>query len=292
MKTLFVVLSAALAAAAGAEAQAPPTVRIRTAGTSTIEGRYGPVEPQDLADISSNGGFYGKHNVAVHGALDVLVGGRYFVLRQGTDRVMLVPFNPADYVDLARLMGSDVDVTGIVRTLPAQQKTVPCPAAGGSALESKCEDPLLPELPNSQPNWPPTSITVVTMSDRGTGRSARGAGPASLTDTGIVAAAAAGKPVRALGQFRGADLCRDLPTASRRDPADWVLLTSEGPVWVTGHRPEGSGFHLDPAYRGDTARWLEVTARVEVAGEVRYLKATKVSLIPRPEDASATACPP
>ena len=92
-----------------------------------------------------------------------------------------------------------------------------------------------------------------------------------------------------VGQFRGANLCRDLPMASRRDPADWVLLTSEGPVWVTGRRPAGRGFELDPAYRGDTSRWLEVSGKVQVVGGVRYLKAGKVAMVARPGDASRPA---
>jgi len=295
MKTgpALVALLMGTAAMAAAQVPAAPTVRIKTAGTSSIEGRYGPVQPEDLADIASNGSFYQQHHVVVHGTLDVLVESRFFSVRDGAARVMLIPFSSADFVDLARLVGSEVDVTGIVRTLPASQKTVPCPAvAGGSALESKCNDPLLPELPNAQPTWPAASITIVTMSDRGTGRSARGRGPASLADTGVEAAAAAGKPVLASGQFRGANLCRDLPTTSRREPADWVLLTSEGPVWVVAHGPEGSGFHLDPADRADTARWLQVKGKVEIVGGVRYLKASKVALVPRPEDASAAACPP
>jgi hypothetical protein len=294
MKTAraLVALVMGAAATAAAQAQAPPTVRIKTAGTSSIEGRYGPVQPEDLADIASNGSFYQQHNVVVHGTLDVLVESRFFSVRDGAARVLLIPFSSSDFVDLARLVGSEVDVTGIVRTLPASQKTVPCAATGGSALESKCNDPLLPELPNAQPIWPATSITIVTMSDRGTGRSARGGGPASLADTGVVAAAAAGKPVLASGQFRGANLCRDLPTTTRREPADWVLLTSEGPVWVVAHGPAGDGFHLDPADRGDTARWLQVKGKVEIVGGVRYLKASKVSLVPRPEEVSAAACPP
>ena len=95
---------------------------------------------------------------------------------------------------------------------------------------------------------------------------ARRRGARTLAETGVAAAAAEGKPVRAIGQFRGANLCRDLPTESRRDSADWVLLTSEGPLWVTGRRPAGKGFQLDPAYRADTARWLEVTGKVAGRG--------------------------
>ena len=98
--------------------------------------------------------------------------------------------------------------------------------------------------------------------------------------------------MKAVGQFRGANLCRDLADATRRDPRDWVLLTAEGPVWVTGRRPEGRGFRFDPAYRGDVNRWLEVTGRVTVAGEVMYLSAGKVAMIARPPEAEATPCAP
>ena len=116
-------------------------------------------------------------------------------------------------------------------------------------------------------------------------------GPPSLADTGLEAAAAANKPVRAIGQFRGGNLCRDLPETTRRDSADWVLMTTEGAVWVTGRRPEGKGFRLDPADRADTSRWLEVNGRVEVAGEARYLKASRVALIARPGESEPAACP-
>ena len=135
------------------------------------------------------------------------------------------------------------------------------------------------------------SITVVRISDRGTSGGPRKE-RRTLADTGLDAAAADGKPVRALGQFRGANLCKDLPEASRKDPADWVLHTPEGPVWVTGRRPAGQGFQLDATYRGDTTRWLEVRGKVLILDTVRYLKATRVSLIPRPPEAEPEPCPP
>ena len=136
------------------------------------------------------------------------------------------------------------------------------------------------------------SITVLSLSDRGTGLSARRPGGRTLAETGVEAAAADGKPVRAIGQFRGANLCEDLPTVTRRDPADWVLLTPEGPLWVVGRRPAGKGFRLDPAYRADTTRWLEVTGKVQLVDSVKYLKASKITLIPRPAETQPEPCPP
>jgi len=253
-----------------------------------VEDFYGPAEPQDLEQIAYSGSSYQKHNVRVRGRLADLVPGRYLMLMEGAVRVMLVTFNDADYHEISALMGLEVEVKGIVRRIPASQKRLPC--HGGTYVESKCEDFMLPELPDKQMDWPEQSITLLTISDRGKGlprKDTRG-----LADTGIDAAAADGKPVRAIGQFRGGNLCKDLPEASRRDPLDWVLQTSEGALWVTGRRPAGKGFQLDPAYRADTNRWLEVRGKVLILDNVRYLKASNVALIPRPEDAEPAACPP
>jgi len=297
-----VVVSAALVAvtAAMATAQVPVPSPATPFGHGpsdpppvSVEGHYGPPEPEDL-DLIANGVSAQKRNVKVKGRLADLIGGpvggaRYLSLTDGAARVVLVPFQAQDYEDLATLVGVEVEVTGIVRALPTHhQQKVRC--YDGMYLESKCEDFLLPELPDWQQGWPSVSITVIRLSDRGKEPVHRA--PRALADTGIEAAAADHKPVRAIGQFRGGNLCGDLPVSSRRLPVDWVLRTPEGPVWVVGHRPEGDGFHLDPAYRGDTARWLEVRGKVEIVEGVRYLKAGHVALASRPEEAAATACPP
>jgi hypothetical protein len=253
-----------------------------------VEDSYGPPEPQDLEQIATNGAGYQRHNVRVRGRLDDLVPGRYLMLTDGVLRVMLVTFFDADYRDISVLLGLEVEVTGIVRRIPGRQQIRPC--HGGSYVESKCDDFLLPQLPDGQIGWPEQSITLLTISDRGKGLERKGT--RKLADTGVDAAAADGKPVRAIGQFRGANLCQDLPEASRRDPADWVLHTAEGPVWVTGRRPAGRGFQLDAAYRGDTTRWLEVKGKVLIVDNVRYLKASNVALIPRPAEAEPEPCPP
>jgi len=253
-----------------------------------VEDQYGRPEPRDLAEIANSGTAYQKQNVRVRGRLADLVPNRYLMLTDGAARVMLVTFFDADYREIAALMGLEVEVTGILRRIPGRQKLLPC--HGGSYVESKCEDFDLPELPDAQMGWPEQSITLLTISDRGKGLPRKDT--RTLADTGIDAAAADGKPVRAIGQFRGANLCKDLPEASRRDPLDWVLQTPEGPVWVTGRRPAGKGFQLDPAYRADTNRWLEVRGKVLILDSVRYLKASNVALIARPEDAEPASCPP
>jgi hypothetical protein len=241
-----------------------------------IEDAYGTLEIVDLERLAHSGRSYHRRLVQVRGVVGDLVPGRYLDVREGAASVMLIALEEGDYHDYATLLGADVDVTGVARVLPAMQRTVPC--RGTTVPESKCEDWDLPALPNAQPGWPAVSITVTKMMDRGTGRS-----------PGRSDAGGAGEAV--VGQFRGANLCGDLPVSSRRGGADWVLLAADGPLWVTGRPAAGRGFRLDPGHRGDTSRWLKVAGKVMIAEGVRYLKARKVEMIAQPEEAQAAPCP-
>src|SRR6185295_10748229 len=103
-----------------------------------------------------------KKNVRVRGRLADLVPGRYLMLTDGAARVMLVTFFDADYREISVLRGLEVEVTGIVRTIPGRQQLRQC--HGGSYVESKCDDFLLPQLPDRQMGWPEQSITLITIS--------------------------------------------------------------------------------------------------------------------------------
>jgi hypothetical protein len=84
-----------------------------------------------------------------------------------------------------------------------------------------------------------------------------------------------------VGLFRGRNLYGDL-SGTVADPSAWVLKDGSSAVWVFGRKPEGKGFKLDPQYKGDTSRWLEVTGRVLVLNDVVCLKASKVALTSAP----------
>ena len=73
------------------------------------------------------------------------------------------------------------------------------------------------------------------------------------------------RPVTVAGRFRGrpAVAAGALP-APNRSRWDFVLNVDDGTVWVTGIRPAGWDFDLDPLSPADASRglWLEVTGTV------------------------------
>ena len=243
---------------------------------------YGPPQPAELSLIAYNGQQYHRTHVRTNGELRTLgTSLTYFILAEGNARVLLIP--ALEGGDAARpLLGRRIELTGVVRVLPSTQANVLC--HGQSVPASKCEDPELPALPNARVDWPPVSITFFGMSDAGTS-DAKAAGPGGLSLAAIATDASTyvGKTVSVVGLFAGNNLFGDLPAGSQRSPTDWVLKLGAHAVWVTGKRPEGKGWRLDPGYRGDTVRWLEVTGRVESVGGITFLRASKVSLTSAPK---------
>lgn len=121
----------------------------------------------------------------------------------------------------------------------------------------------------------------------------RDAPEATLEDLVTKPAQFDGKTVTVRGQFRGANLFGDLPSASRQRSSDWVLKEDLFAAWVTGRKPKGPGWELDTGLRRDSGKWLQVTGRVTVAGGVVRIQASDVVLSkPRSEAAAAAAPPP
>ncbi|HEY7699718.1 MAG TPA: Ig-like domain-containing protein, partial [Vicinamibacteria bacterium] len=93
-----------------------------------------------------------------------------------------------------------------------------------------------------------------------------------------------GKQVVVLGKFRGSNLYGDLSIKEKRTPLDFVIKVADAAIWVTGRRPRGKGFRLDPAKRRDTGEWLRVVGEpFEETGTV-YLRALKVEIAEEPSD--------
>ncbi|MEO5894633.1 MAG: Ig-like domain-containing protein [Vicinamibacterales bacterium] len=92
-----------------------------------------------------------------------------------------------------------------------------------------------------------------------------------------------GREVKVVGRFKGRNLYADLPQALGKTKWDFVLQSAEGALWVTGVRPKGKGFDLDPVARVDTGRWLEVTGVVSIIGSTPYITASALQLATAPQ---------
>jgi hypothetical protein len=98
-----------------------------------------------------------------------------------------------------------------------------------------------------------------------------------------------GKPVTVRGRFRGRNLAGDMPSWPKQSENDFVLQAADGAVWVTGVKPRGKGFELDPQARRDLGRWLEVTGTATVAGGLPMIRATSISQATPQDDIAAAA---
>jgi hypothetical protein len=90
-----------------------------------------------------------------------------------------------------------------------------------------------------------------------------------------------GTVVRVRGQFQGKDLfgeaaCKGSPAAG------WVIKDGSFWVWVTGRKPEGKGWKLDPTSRSDAERWVEVAGKLELRDECVLLQASDVMVVSAP----------
>jgi Bacterial Ig-like domain len=103
-----------------------------------------------------------------------------------------------------------------------------------------------------------------------------------------------GRTVRVVGQFRGRNLFGDLPSASERRHSDWVIKDDLFAVWVTGKKPKGGGWQLDPGLKRDSGHWIEVVGRVDTRGGVVYIQALSVEQgkAPGPTAAAEPPAPP
>ena len=96
-----------------------------------------------------------------------------------------------------------------------------------------------------------------------------------------------GREVRVIGRFKGRNLYGEVPQALGKGKWDFVLQSADGVLWVTGVRPRGKGFDLDPGARVDTGRWLEIKGVVERVGNLVYINATTVQEAAAPSETVA-----
>jgi len=269
--------------AAAGRAQTPPTQQPpRERELPTPRQQYGPAQPEELTALAISPDEYQRRNVVTRGYLGILPGDRW-LLSDGGAQLMLIPVVELSATGLREMLGHRIEVTGIIRVLPERQGSC-CPLCRPPIPQSVCDDPALPALPDRRPEWPRGSITATGVVDIENYRAAQTdrRGASTIGDALASPAAKAGKSVRVVGRFRGANLFGDLPADTRRAAGDWVLQDGDLALWVTGKPPKGKGFDLDPGNKMDTGRWLEVEGKIEAMGPVSYLKASRVQLVARP----------
>jgi hypothetical protein len=87
------------------------------------------------------------------------------------------------------------------------------------------------------------------------------------------------------GRFRGrnlhADVAGPLPTPTKWD---FVIQSADAALWISGLRPKGRGFELDPSARVDTGRWVQVTGTVRREGAKVWLEAREIELSSAPDE--------
>lgn len=92
------------------------------------------------------------------------------------------------------------------------------------------------------------------------------------------------REVRVSGRFRGRNLYGDVAQPLNKDRWDFVLQSADAALWITGMRPKGKGFELDPGARVDTGKWLEVTGVVRQQGAQVWIEATSLAPASAPTD--------
>ena len=138
--------------------------------------------------------------------------------------------------------------------------------------------------------WPPRD-TLFLLNDA---RSEDYAAPAvpAVRDLALDPAAYAGREVTVSGRFRGRNLFGDQPSSPGRSPHEYVLQVADASIWVSGLRPRGRGFALDPDSRRDTREWLRVTGIVRYEGALSWIEGKTVDTTRPPERTPPPPTPP
>lgn len=102
----------------------------------------------------------------------------------------------------------------------------------------------------------------------------------------------AGKQVTVSGRFRGRNLLGDQPTSPAKSPHEYIVRVADAAVWISGLRPRGRGFTLDPDARRDTREWVRITGIVRHEAPLVWIEGKSIDLSrPETEAAPETAAP-
>jgi hypothetical protein len=235
-----------------------------------FEARFGTPVDVSIDDLTQMPGMYRGRAVRTKGRVDISMAGgtrRQYLLRSTFGNgALIMPFNVVDQEweqDAPTFIGQEVEITGVVEE-----------AMQDPSLNSNVYIQFWAYVGPPEKNLKGPVANLVSLESL--------VGKPGRYD---------GQILRVVGKFRGRNLYGDLPVKSQRTTEDWVIKDDVYAVWVSGRKPKGSGFALDPGLKRDTGKWMEVTGRIESHGGVTYIRAVQVNLA-APPSAAAQAAPP
>jgi len=227
---------------------------------SDYEMRYGEPVQVSISDLLQNPVSYENRAVRTHGQLELDSGGsfRTYAIRDTFgERIRVVPVPDVAATwdsEVLSMVGRDLDVTGVFLPPTSQQlQTSGSNGAGTIQFWKFLGEP--PEIKDA------AKVPVATIEQLTTN-------PARFE----------GRQLKVIGQFRGRNLFGDLPPSTQTNRADWVVKDDVYALWITGRKPKGEGFELDPGLKRDTGKWLEIVGHVDVRRGFAYLTAQRVAL--------------
>jgi hypothetical protein len=257
------LLATALAWLLAAPQRAPDDDPVRVA-------LYGRPEERAPSEVAESPAAYVGRAVRLRGRFEQGPDRGYRLCAQGTC-LRLLPEEGLTAVlraNGALWLGRDMEVTGVLVRASASAPAEAAPAEAAPAVRFW-------RLAGAEPestSLPGTPLTLESLVYAGGSRD--------------------GQLVRVRGQFRGRNLHGDLPQASQRGPADWVVKDDYYAVWVTRRGPGGRGWRLDPTSMDDTRTWVEISGRPRTRDGYVYLHAETVVPLSPPSAADAIAPPP
>jgi hypothetical protein len=246
----------AIALVLGLGLAAPSTAQF---GSNTYERQYGRPVDVELDSLIQMPESYENRAVRTRGRLDMLPGlnQRNWALGELGGHVLIVPVPDLrnHFEREARTWGGrEIEISGVVE-------------AGTDPMNSN----------------PMTVITFWSFEGPTERQEVRPPSPeATLEELLTRQGERDGERIRVVGQFRGSNLFGDLPSFSRWKRGDWVLKNDVFAVWVTGEKPKGKGWKLDPKLRRDSGKWLVVEGKARTVEGVVYILADNVKLTTAP----------
>jgi hypothetical protein len=103
--------------------------------------------------------------------------------------------------------------------------------------------------------------------------------PPSLRAIALAPEKYEGRGVTISGRFRGRNLLADLATPLPV-PTKWdfVIQSADASMWISGLRPRGKDFELNPENRVDTGRWVQIAGTVRREGNRVWIEGREIAL--------------